>query len=321
MCTSSFVTSLGRLLYRRPLVDREVTNLARLFDVAVKAGDDFEVGSRLVLQAMLQSPNFLYGLERTDRIESDTDLATVDGYEMASRLSFLLWQSGPDAQLLDVVEQGGMEAAVDAIPDMLQSAKARRGARVFVEEWLSLYKLVNIARDPELYPQFSPELMVAMYNETLDFFETLVFDDPDSFMAAFTRERSTFEPELEKIYDVPSGPGAHDWSEDPTRGDFLTQAGLITAHTVVDDWLDVNGGTLLDNATVLMGTELGDPVHNLNGLTFMIGGGDGRFKKGLHTFNNRTDVDLYNTILTAHGIPKRVGTLDNYTSDITSILA
>jgi hypothetical protein len=70
-----------------------------------------------------------------------------------------------------------------------------------------------------------------------------------------------------------------------------------------------------------MGTELGDPVHDLNGLTFMIAGGKGRFARGVHTFQGRTDVDLYNTVLTAHGIDRRMGSMQNYSGDLTSILA
>jgi hypothetical protein len=87
------------------------------------------------------------------------------------------------------------------------------------------------------------------------------------------------------------------------------------------DYVDVNGKTLLENSTIVMGTELGDPVHNLNDMTFMIAGGRGRFKPGMHTFTDRTDVDLYNTLLTSVGITqKRIGTLKNYTGDLHSIL-
>ena len=88
-----------------------------------------------------------------------------------------------------------------------------------------------------------------------------------------------------------------------------------------DTYLDPNGKTLLENATVVIGTELGDPVHSLKDMTFMIAGGKNRYKSGVHNFTNRTDVDLYNTILTATGITDtRIGTLKNYTGDLDSIL-
>ncbi|MEN9578433.1 MAG: hypothetical protein RJA70_1442 [Pseudomonadota bacterium] len=83
-------------------------------------------------------------------------------------------------------------------------------------------------------------------------------------------------------------------------GDFLTR---------LDDpnFVDVDGATLLSNTTVMIGTELGDPGHNLNDFTFMIAGGNKPFQRGAHTFQGKTDVDFYNTLLTGLGIDKRIG--------------
>jgi hypothetical protein len=84
-------------------------------------------------------------------------------------------------------------------------------------------------------------------------------------------------------------------------GDFLTR---------LDDasYRDADGGTLLDNTTVLVGTELGDPMHDLNHLTFMLFGAQARFRRGIHTFNDRSDVDFYNTVLQGLGINRLTGT-------------
>lgn len=85
------------------------------------------------------------------------------------------------------------------------------------------------------------------------------------------------------------------------------------------DFVDADGGSLFDNATILLGTELGDPVHDLNHLTYMIAGGKGRFLRGQHNYDNKTDVDFYNTVLTAFGIDRRIGTMSNYSGDLDFI--
>ncbi len=239
-CTSGFVSSLGRLLYRRPLTDAEVARLVTLFDVAVGQGDGFERGARLVVQAMLQSPYFLYRLERADRNDPVTQLARVDSYELASRWSFLLWQSAPDAALLDRAQQGTLDATL--VASMLESPKARRAARGFFDEWLGTYKLETKALDPVAYPAYSPELTKEMRDESLSFFEKLVVDERGSFLSAFTRQSSTIGPSLAALYGGGAVAGMQDWTNDSTRGGFLTQAGLIMAHTKVEETSIVDRG-------------------------------------------------------------------------------
>jgi hypothetical protein len=94
--------------------------------------------------------------------------------------------------------------------------------------------------------------------------------------------------------------------------DFLTR---------LDDpaFVDADGATLLSNTTVLIGTELGDPVHDLNRLTYMIAGARGRFQRGQFNYTGRTDVDFYNTVLTGLGIQRRIGTQANYSGDLSFI--
>lgn len=239
-CTSSFVSSLGRLLYRRPLTGAELGKLMSLFAVASSAGDGFEAGARLVVQAMLQSPSFLYRLERADRIEPGTNLARADAFEMASRWSFLFWQSAPDSALLDAASQAALDSGT--VVSMLASPKARRGARTFFDEWLALYKLENTQRDSLLYPQFSPALARQMREESLRFFEQLLFDERGPFFSAYTRQTSSFGPELAALYGVADAPAGQDWTNNDTRGGFLTQAGVLTAHTIVDSTSIVDRG-------------------------------------------------------------------------------
>lgn len=255
-CKSGYVGSIGRLLYRRPLTELEVTRLAGLFDIAASKGDGFEMGARLVVQAMLQSVHFLYRVERADRIDPVTQLAQVDPYELASRWSFLFWQAAPDAQLLDLAAQGALNEVT--IAEMLQSPKARRGARAFFDEWLGTYKLETRVLDTKLYPAFSPELTQEMREESLDFFEKLVFDERGSFLSAFTRQSSTVGPKLATLYGGAAA-GEQDWSTNDTRGGFLTQAGIIMAHTKVEETSIVDRGLFVLRSLMCMDVPAAPP--------------------------------------------------------------
>ncbi len=88
---------------------------------------------------------------------------------------------------------------------------------------------------------------------------------------------------------------------------YWDKAGDFLARLDSPDFKDADGATLLTNTTVLIGTELGDPSHNLDDFTFMLAGAKGRFQPGPHTFQGKTDVDFYNTVLTGLGIDKRIG--------------
>lgn len=97
-------------------------------------------------------------------------------------------------------------------------------------------------------------------------------------------------------------------------GDFLSRLDS-------PDFLDANGGTLLDNTTVLVGTELGDPIHSLDDFTYMLVGGNNRFKPGLFNYNGRSDVDLYRTIMTGLDLDGNIGTNAHFSGELSEILA
>lgn len=123
----------------------------------------------------------------------------------------------------------------------------------------------------------------------------------------------------------------HGWKQQSNRGLSLEiwqwywdKVGDFFSRFDSPDYVDVDGGTLLDNTTLLVGTELADPDHDLNGFTYLIGGSKKRFKQGMHTFNGRSDADFYNTVLTGLGIEKRIGTVQggsikNYDGDLSFI--
>src|SRR5262245_31596161 len=129
-CRKGFIRSLGRLLYRRPLTDWDVDNLAPLFDAADTGAGAFESGARLVLQAMLQSPHFLYRLERLDHVDPKSQSVAPSPFEIATRLSYLLWQSAPTPDLLDAAERGDLSddaSLATTVAGMMADPHALRG--------------------------------------------------------------------------------------------------------------------------------------------------------------------------------------------------
>ena len=229
-CGAAFVSAAGRMLFRRPLEDVEVERYARLFTVVTQAGDDFEVAARMVIEAMLQSPRFLYRLENTTRTVGDRRV--VDGYERATRLSYLLWQSAPDAELLDAAASGNLEAsnAQATVEAMVASPKFRRAVRSFAREWLQLYSLDNRTRDGELYPEFDDALKLAMEEETLTFVEKLVVEERAPFMGAFTTQALPSQGALAELYGTTPRPG------------LLTHASVLTSHSIADSTSIVDRG-------------------------------------------------------------------------------
>ncbi len=221
-CQTQFIRNLGRSLYRRPLVDDDLTNLLPLFAVAVADASPFDRGARLVAQTMLQAPSFLYRLEAARP-------AGPDAFELATRLSYLLWASTPSRELLDAAQSGALTAPtlgmqVDAL---LADPKARRGLRVFADEWLALYRNVTVRRPrPDLGTPLA--LLADMRTETLDLIERVGLAKDTDLMSVFTDGKTRVTPALAKVYGVPFvAPGMIDVSTLAHRGGFLTQPGFL----------------------------------------------------------------------------------------------
>ena len=237
-CQNDFISTLGRLMYRRPLTAAEVTNLASVYtgttanpgpnDPLSKDPTPFQTGSRLVVQAMLMSPNFLYQLETRQAPQA----APPTPYEVATRLSMLLWKAGPDAPLLDAAAAGQLAspAGLSAqMTTMLADPRARRGAREFADDWLGVYDVPARTQLPAL--NLTGTVLVDMRMETLRFFERLAFDDKADLMQLFVDKKTEISPALAKLYGLtPIGTTAtavYDLTADPNRIGLLTQGATL----------------------------------------------------------------------------------------------
>jgi len=234
-CREGFVRHLGRLLYRRPLTDGDVQNLAPLFDAAGAAPDQaatFEGGARLVLAAMLQSPHFLYRLERGDAIDQRTGRLAPTPFELATRLSYLLWASAPGPELLDAAASGDLSRDGDAltrtVAGMLADARARRGLDAYARDWLQLYRLD--ARTPNDALGVGADLLVEMKQESLRLVERIALDERRDLTEILTDERTELGPALAQVYGIAAASpdvATYDLSGDPNRLGILTQPGFL----------------------------------------------------------------------------------------------
>ena len=199
-CAEGFVADIGRRLWRRPLSADEVSRISAVAEEATQVLGDFHGGLSFGLAALLQSPHFLF------RSELGEDGAFTE-WEIASRLSFFLWNTTPDEQLLDAAESGELSDPAGLrlhAERMLESPLARRGLRNFFAEYLTLYELDELAKDPTIFEHFSSELGADAREETLLLMEHIVFDEPGDYRDVMTSRRTFLNPRLATLYGVPS---------------------------------------------------------------------------------------------------------------------
>lgn len=256
-CEESFIERAGLRVWRRPLTADEVASLRPIFAAAAEEGDDFATGAGFVLEAMLQAPQFIYRLEvELPDDGAPGDLRTLSDYEIASRLSYLLWSTSPDDALFDAAGAGSLhteEQIAEQVERMLADPRAKDTAMRYVADWLALDGLPSITRDPELYPEFTVALAEDMREETLRVAEELLWEQRAPFTALLTADFTWATPELAALYGMESqGEGWQRYSLDGVehRLGMLTHAGIqaINGHgnrpSIVERGLFVLGGVL-----------------------------------------------------------------------------
>jgi uncharacterized protein DUF1592/uncharacterized protein DUF1588/uncharacterized protein DUF1587/uncharacterized protein DUF1595/uncharacterized protein DUF1585 len=228
-CRDKFIRSFGRRAFRRPLDSGEVQRYTRLFS----SDTDFMKGAQLVVEAMLQSPNFLFRLDATSNPKWKP-------YAAASRLSYMLWDSMPDAALMDATANGELStpAGVEKISRrMLQDPRARQALDEFTSEWLRFDRILTSSRDRRRYPKFSRETAVAMTEEARQFIADLVWSNRN-FMEAFTANYGFVNADLASIYGVPAPAQEFvrtDFPLESERAGLLGQALFLALSAKPDD--------------------------------------------------------------------------------------
>jgi mono/diheme cytochrome c family protein len=177
LCVDRILATLARRAYRRPVTGTDITALRKFVTLAKSEGQTVEQGIALAIQAMLVSPHFLFHIERDLYPTDPTRVHRVSDIELASRLSYFLWNSMPDEELLSLAERRrlSLPRVLDAqVTRMLADPKAFAMAENFAGQWLEVRNLDSIKPDPQKFPDWTPELREAMKSETRMFFDWIL---------------------------------------------------------------------------------------------------------------------------------------------------
>jgi len=232
-CVEKIVANLAHHAYRRPVSKAEVTALMKFVAMAKAQGQSTEQGIQLALSAMLVSPEFLFRIERDPNPTDPEKVHRVSDVELASRLSYFLWSSMPDDELLSLAEAGKLKdpATLDAqLKRMMTDKKAAAFADNFAGQWLEIRNLDSVKPDPQKFPAFTPELKDAMRTETSMFFQNVLSENRP--ISDFIDAKYTFlNQNLAEYYGIKDVKGPDFRRVELTtdqRGGILTHASVLT---------------------------------------------------------------------------------------------
>ncbi len=216
VCMEQVVESFGRRAWRRPLTDEEVQRYAAVGVTAAVDRGSFDIGMQEAVAALIQSPHFLYQVEIGEPDPSDPTRRRLTQFELASRMSFFLVDTVPDADLLDDAEAGLLETPDgirDAAQRLLERPRARGSLGSFFGEAWRLRNLASLPKDQGSFPQWSPELAQAMQDETLALVDEVAWARDVDFREVFTADYTFANAQLAFHYGLP---GAAELGDTPT---------------------------------------------------------------------------------------------------------
>jgi hypothetical protein len=264
-CARRILSTLARRAYRRPVTNADVQSLLNFYDEGRTEGG-FEAGIEAALQALLVSPEFIFRIERDPvRIAPDTNYRVSD-LELASRLSFFLWSSIPDDQLLDLAVRGRLKDSAVLnlqVRRMLSDPRSDALGNNFAGQWLQLRNLEAKRPAEPLFPDFDESLRQAFRRETELFFSSIIRED-QSVLNLLTADYTFINERLAKHYGVPNVKGSHfrrvAFSDDRRRG-LLGQGSvlLVTSHAIRTSPV-LRGKWILIN---ILGTPPPEPPANV----------------------------------------------------------
>ena len=231
-CARKIISTLGRRAYRRPFTAADLKPLMAFYETGRREGS-FDLGISMALRAMLISPDFLFRVEH-DPPKSEPGLVhRVSDIELASRLSFFLWSSIPDEELLTLAERGQLKnpAVLSAQVDrMIDDERSQAFVSNFTGQWLFLRNLATVTPDPDIFPKFDQGLAQAFHRETELFFDA-IFRENRPVTELLTANFTFLNQRLAQLYDIPNVYGSQFRRvslADCNRGGLLGQGSILT---------------------------------------------------------------------------------------------
>ena len=234
-CTRQFVTRYGERLFRRPLAEHEITARLKTAATGAKQSGDFHTGLSLALTSLLMAPEFLFRVEIAEPDPANPKVYRLDGYTKASRISYLLWDTAPDAELLASARTGAIQTEAGLKQQLARLASSPRfedGARAFFTDMLQLDGFDNLVKDPATYPKFNQSVSDSAKEQTLKTTVDLLVAKKRDYRDLFTSNETFINRYLAAIYKVPYA-SANDWAPytfpaSSERAGILTQISFLS---------------------------------------------------------------------------------------------
>jgi hypothetical protein len=233
-CTSAFVRTFGGKLFRRPLTDAEIEPRVALAAEGTRQNGSYVAGLKLALTSLLAAPQFLFRLENAERDPASASSTRLDGYTKAARLSYLLWNTTPDEELLASASSGEIHTPAgleEQITRLLSSPRIEAGTRAFFADMLQLDLYETLTKDPMIYPKFSQAVAESAKEQTL---KTLVYHlltQNADYRDLFTTRTTFLDRSLASVYKVPllvsEGWAQHEFPADSDHSGLLTQISFL----------------------------------------------------------------------------------------------
>ena len=269
-CARTIVRSLARRAYRGPVSEADVTTLMGFYASGRQDGD-FDAGIEMVLARVLASPKFIYRIEEEPAAASAQQPYRISDADLASRLSFFLWSSIPDDELLDLAERGTLSdpAVLDAqVRRMLQDPRAEALSINFAGQWLNLRGMDSVGPLPMLYPDFDNPLRQSMRREVELLFDSIVREDR-SVVELLNADYTFVDERLAKHYGIPNIYGSQFrrvtlGPEMDVRKGLVGKGAILTTSSKPDRTSPVTRGKWI--MTNVLGMSPPDPPPNVPAL-------------------------------------------------------
>jgi hypothetical protein len=251
-CARKILATLGRRAFRKPIADADIKPLLAFYQSG-RTERDFNFGIEKALRAMLVSPDFLFRIEEDPRGSVPGRAYRIGDFELASRLSFFLWSSVPDDQLLDLAEKGKLkDPAVleQQVHRLLDDPRADALVSNFAGQWLYIRNLSQQKPDPDAFPEFDESLRQAFRQETELFFRNILREDR-SVTELLDANYTYLNQRLAEHYGIPNIYGSQFRKvtlTDPNRGGLVGQGSILTVTSYPNRTSVVQRGKwILDN--------------------------------------------------------------------------
>lgn len=266
-CAGQMIAEFGQRAFRRPLTTEETARFQNLYTNRAQLTETgtFDEAAQLILEAMLSSPNFLARAE-TAESQMEGSYYVLNGYEVASRLSYMLWGSTPDDALLASAAAGNLNSSAGILGEaqrMLQDPKARSQVAAFHRQYAHMgpsTRWVEYSRDPNIYPLFSEARQSAASAETERLFDYMTFDSPSTFQQLLTTQTAFVNADLAPIYGLDATQFGAEFQPvelDASRAGIFTRAGFLAAYSVYDRPSSILRGAFLQKEVLC--TTIGAP--------------------------------------------------------------